>query len=134
MDPLSAPVSEVLEFLLEQFESGKQYRTINVIQSAISMTHEEVDGTRVGQHHLVSRFLRGVFNCRPPALKYSFMWDVDIVLSYLKDLPNNESLSFQMLTHKLAMLLALSNADRASDLAALDLRYRFSQDSGEKLD
>ena len=37
-DPLSAPVSDILEFLLEQFETGKQYRTINTIRSAISMT------------------------------------------------------------------------------------------------
>ena len=132
LDPLSAPVSEILEFLLEQYETGKQYRTINTIRSAISMTHEEVDGTRIGQHPLVSRFLKGVFNCRPPVPKYSCTWDVDIVLSYLKDLPDNESLPFQLLSHKVAMLMALSNADRCSDLAALDLRYRFSQPNGEK--
>ena len=132
LDPLSAPVSEILEFLLEQYETGKQYRTINTIRSAISMTHEEVDGTRIGQHPLVSRFLKGVFNCRPPVPKYSCTWDVDIVLSYLKDLPDNESLPFQLLSHKVAMLMALSNADRCSDLAALDLKYRFSQANGEK--
>ena len=94
--------------------------------------HEEVDGTRIGQHPLVSSFLKGVFNCRPPVPKYSCTWDVDIVLSYLKDLPDNESLLFQLLLHKVAMLMALSNADRCSDMAALDLRYRFSQANGEK--
>ena len=62
IDPLSAPVRDVLEFLFEQFEMGKQYRTTNTLRSAISMTHDEVDGTRVGQHPLVSRFLKGVFN------------------------------------------------------------------------
>ena len=124
-DPLSAPLSEVLEFLLEQFESGKQYRTT---KSAISMTHDEVDGTRVGQHPLVTRFLKGVFNCRPPALKYSFTWKVDTVLA----LPDNDSLSLQQLSHKLVMLMALANADRCSDLAALDLRYRCAQGNGEK--
>ena len=125
-------MSEVLEFLLGQFESGKQYRTINTIRSAISMTHDEVDGTRIGQHPLVSRFLKGVFNSRPPVPKYSFTWDVDTVLSYLGDLPNNEELTFQLLSHKVAMLMALSNADRCADLAALDLDYRFSQPNGEK--
>ena len=132
LDPLSVPVSEILEFLLEQCETGKQYHTINTIRSAISMTHEEVDGTRIGQHPLVSRFLKGVFNCRPPVPKYSCTWDVDIVLSYLKDLPDNESLPFQLLSHKVAMLMVLSNADRCSDLAALHLRYRFSQANEEK--
>ena len=94
IDPLSAPLSSILEFLLEQFNMGKQYRTINSLRSAISMTHSEVDGSRVGQHPLVSRFLKGVFNSRPPAPKYSSTWDVDIVLDYIRGLPDNEQLPF----------------------------------------
>ena len=125
LDPLTAPLSEILEFLLYQLNLGKRYRTINAIRSAISMTHEEVDGTRVGQHPMVSRFLKGVFNDRPPAPKYSQTWDVDVVLSFLKALPENDHLSFTQLSHKLAMLMALSNADRCSDLAALDLNRSF---------
>ena len=69
VDPLSAPLSSIPEFLLEQFNMGKQYRMINTLRSAISMTHNEIEGTRVGQHPLVSRFLKGVFNNRPPAPK-----------------------------------------------------------------
>ena len=87
------------------------------------MTHKEIDGTPVGQHPLVSRFLKGVFNSHPPAPKYTTTWDVDIVLSHSKDMKNNKQLSFQLLMHKLAMLMALTNADRCSDLAALDLAY-----------
>ena len=63
------------------------------------MTHEEVDGTRVGQHPLVTRFLKGVFNSRPPAPKYVATWDVDKVLLYIKNLPSNEELSFTLLSH-----------------------------------
>ena len=124
VDPLSAPLGDVLEFLADQFEEGKQYRTINSLRSAISMTHAEVDGRRLGQHPIVTRFLKGVFNTRPPAPKYSATWDVDSVLSYLTSLPDNDSLSFKQLSHKLAMLMALSNADRCSDLTALDLDFR----------
>ena len=36
-------------------------------------------------------------------------------------MPNNSDLPFQLLTHKLAMLMALANANRYSELAALDL-------------
>ncbi|MCG8621291.1 MAG: hypothetical protein MJE68_04705, partial [Proteobacteria bacterium] len=123
-DPLSAPVSLILEFLFEKFSKGKRYRTINTIRSAISMTHGEIDGTRVGQHPLVSRFLKGVFNIHSPAPKYAVTWDVDVVLLYLRSLPDNQKVSFQLLSHKLAMLMALANADRCSDLAALDLNHR----------
>ena len=96
------------------------------------MTHEEIDGVRVGQHPMVSRFLKGVFNSRPPAPKYGTTWDVDIVLQYLKRLPSNEDLTFQSLSHKVVMLMALANADRCSDLAALDLNYMQHQVSGVK--
>ena len=112
-DPFSAPVNLFLEFLFEQFNRGKQYCTINTIRSAISMIQEEVDGTRVGQHPLISRFLKGVINSCPPAPRYSVTWDVDVVLSYLKSLPINSELSFQALSHKLGMLMALANADRS---------------------
>ena len=132
LHPISAPVSEILDFLLEQFDAGKQYCTINTVQSAISMTHSEVDGVQVGQHPLVTRFLKGVFNSRPPAPRYSSTWDVNIVLSYLGSLPDNTSLPLTLLTYKLAMLMALSNADRCSDLAALDLGFRSFQANGVK--
>ena len=68
-DPLSAHLSSILEFLYEEFQAGKQYWTVNTFRSAISMTHTELDGRRVSQHPLVCRFLRGVFNARPPMPK-----------------------------------------------------------------
>lgn len=55
---------------------------------------------------------------------------LDVVLSYLRTLPDNEALSFQVLSHKLAILMALVNADRCSDLASLDLGYRSFQGNG----
>ena len=116
-DPLSAPLSEVLELVYEQ--------------SAISMTHKEVDGLQIGQHPPVSRFLKGVFNSLPPSPRYSSTWDVDVVLSYLCSLPDNSELSFKALSYKLAMLLfPLSNADRFSDLAALNSNFRHYQSNG----
>ena len=129
IDPLPAPLNCILEFLYEQFQAGKQYRTINAIRSAISMTHTELDGCRVGQHPLVCCFLKGVFNSRPPMPRYSLTWDVDVVLSFLETQPD---LSLQLLTQKLAMLMALANTDRCSDLAALDLSFRSFQHGGVK--
>ena len=94
------------------------------------MTHMEVDGVPVGQHPRVSRLLKGVFNSRPPAPRYSSTCDVTGVLTYFENFPGNNKLSFQALTHKVAMLMALSNADRCSDLAALDLNYHTYQTNG----
>ena len=94
------------------------------------MTHQEVDGTRVGQHPLVTQLLKGVFNSHPSAPRYSSTWDVDKVLTYLKSLPQNEELTFATLSHKLVILMALTNADRCSDLAALDLNFRTYHQNG----
>jgi hypothetical protein len=45
------------------------------------------------------------------------------VLSYLRTLPNNEDLSLRSLTHKLAVLLAITAPKRSSELKLLDLRF-----------
>ena len=86
--------------------------------------HEEVDRLRVGQRPTVSCLLKGVFNLRPLAPRYTDTSKVDLVLDYLNSLPDNKLLNLQQLSHKLAMLMALANADRCSDLTALDLTYR----------
>ena len=74
--------------------------------------------------------LRVCSNICPPTPKYVVTWDVDVVLSYLRSLPDNQKVSFQLLSHKLAMLMALAIADRCSDLAALDLNHRTFQGGG----
>ena len=59
-DPAEAPLAEVLEFLSHLFrERGLAYRTINCYRSAISSFHAPIDGSNVGKHTLVSRFLNG---------------------------------------------------------------------------
>ena len=70
VDPVSAHLRETLEFLLRQFQDVKQYRTINGLRSAISMMHDDIHGTRVGQHPMVTQFFKGVFNSRPPKPRY----------------------------------------------------------------
>ena len=123
-DLVSAPLNVILGHLTELYQEGKQYRTINTAQLAISMTQDLVDSLRVGQHPITIRFLRGIFNSRPPAPKYTTTWDVDRVLIYIHNLPENGQLSLIILSHELAMLIALSNADRCSELASPDLCFR----------
>ena len=67
--------------------------------------------------------MKGVYHLRPPQPRYTGRWDVKQVLDFLKRKGDSESLSIKDLTLKLAMLLALLNADSASDLCALDVRY-----------
>ena len=86
----------------------------------------------MGQHPLVSCLLKGVFNTRPPTPWYLCTQDLSHVLTSLEGLPDNDELSLKDLTHKLAMLMALSNSDRCSELAMLDLNYCMYQMNGVK--
>ena len=103
---------------------GQMYRFLNCFRSTISSVHLPVDRFQVGQHPLVSRSLKGVFNSRPPMPRYKDIWEVSKVLRYLQSLGPNESLSLKDLTIKLAMLLALSLANRSSHLVRLRLSLR----------
>ena len=107
-----------------------KYRTINVYRSAISMTHVPVDGSQIGSHPLVSCFMKGVFELRPPQPKYLETWDVSIVLKYLLSLSPKESLSLKQLSFKVLTLMALTSMGRANLLHKLDLRFRYYKSEG----
>lgn len=85
---------------------GKAYRTLNVYLSAVSMTHLPVDYFRVGEHPLITQLLKGMFNSRPPLPRYSVIWDIQTVLTYMNYLGSNERLSLKCLSQKLGVLLA----------------------------
>ena len=120
----------MLEFLTDLFDKGLQYRTINTYRSAISMTHLPLDGSLIGSHPLVSRFMKGVFQSRPPCPRYLATWDVSVVLSHLRSLSPKEDLSFKDITFKLTMLMALVGATRADTLHKLDLQFRVFKHDG----
>ena len=74
------------------------------------MTHRHVEGVPIGQHPLVTRLLKGVYNTRPPKPHYTETWDVDRVLNHLSSLGENSQLSLKQLSQKLVVLMALVQA------------------------
>ena len=120
-NPISGDINEVVNFLAELFQQGYQYRSLNAYRSAISSVHERVDGYEVGQHPLVTRLIKGVFHERPPQPRYTVTWDVAIVTAYLEALGANDKLHLDDLTHKTAMLMALTRPSRSADLSGLNL-------------
>lgn len=62
-----------------------------------------------------------VFNQRPPQQRYTGTWEVEMVLNYLRSLPENHLLSDKLLTLKLAVLAALTSASRVSKLKNLSI-------------
>ena len=133
VNPLSASLDSVLNFLASQFEAGLKYRTLNVYCSALSATHPQIEGYNVGEHPLIVQLLKGIFNSRPPALRYTYTWDVSTVTSYLESSGPNEQLSLKQLSRKLAFLLTITSAERGSELIAHDLRFKRFHPEGVSL-
>ena len=104
VNPISASLSDIINFLAGEFQQGKQYRTLNVYRSAISMAHPVIDSHRVGEYPMICQLLEGIFNSRPPQPRQSFILDVSVVVGYIKSLGVNSTLSLKVLSQKLAML------------------------------
>ena len=111
----------MLDFLVKLVDDNKSYNTINVARSALSAHVMLKDGKTIGNHVLVNRFMKGVFNMRPTVSKYKETWDVNVVLHYLRKLSPAKNLSLKQLTLKLVCLLALLSAGRCQTLQLLDL-------------
>ena len=108
---------DVLEFLHTQLHLS--YSALNTARSALSCVIS-IDNIPVGQHPLVCRFVKGAFE-----RKYYAIWDVRQVLSFLKTLSPNSSLSLMELSLKLSMLLALVSILRKQTLLQLNINNEY---------
>ncbi len=82
VDPLDPTINYVLEFLLDGYSQGLCYSTLGTMRSSLSAIIT-VEGKPVGQHHLLTTFMRAVYQQRP-ALPKTITWEVNDVLIYLK--------------------------------------------------
>ena len=118
-DPFSGPVSEVPNFLASLYK-GYQYNSVNAYRSAISSVHDKADGVPVGQHPIITRLIKGIFNVRPPIPRYSNTWDVQLVLNFLQTQGESETLPLKTLMLKNVFLVAITRPSRSADLSQLD--------------
>ena len=125
-------------------EKSLAWSTIRLHRAAIAMIVDPLTKTPLSQHPMISRFMKAVYLARPPARKVKPIWSVSSVLVMLRTWGNPEDLTRAKLTWRLAMLLALASARRASDLSLLDIddknllksddSWRFSLVFGAKQD
>ena len=107
------------------YDKGLQYRTINCVRSALSSTLQLIDGFKVGQHPLITRLMKGIFNTRPPIKKVCEAWSVQKVLHLLKTWGPASKLDLKLLTLKTVVLLALACAKRCDSLSLLSVKDDF---------
>ena len=109
-------IKDVLSFLCKLFNDGIGYSAVNTARSALSLVLPSIEGYSVGNHPLVTRFLKGVGKLKPPMPRYSYTWDVDLVFKLFDSWPSNKDLDLRQLTLKLASLLAIVTAQRVQSL------------------
>ena len=106
--------------LVTLHEQGLKYSTLNTARGAVSAVVLPTNNQAIGNHPLVSRFMRGIYKCNPPTPRYHTTWNVQTVLTYLSSQFPIESLDLKSLTLKLLMLIALVSAQRGQSLHMLD--------------
>ena len=120
IDPLSNHLREVLDFLVEIFELGFEYCTINTHRSAISTSNEPIEEFSVAKHPKVLNLMTSVYNKTPG---YSSVLDIETIPRDLRSLPINKIMSTKMLTLKLILLLTSTSASKCSKIRHLDIRF-----------
>ena len=126
-------LNDILNYLSELYDKGLQYRTINTARSSLSSTLPPMDGFPVGQHPLVTRLMKGIFNSRPIIKSLFPAWSVKMVLKTLSEWSPASKLSLKILTLKTVMLIALATGKRASSIRLLSTKPGYIEISEGKV-
>ena len=80
VNPFTSNIIEILNFLAFLYEKGYEYRSINSHRSAIKAYHVHIDNNPIKQHPRVCPLMTGIFNNHPPKPRYTFVWDIEILI------------------------------------------------------
>ena len=116
-NPLECSEQTLVDFLSMLYQCGLGYSAINTARAAVSTLNG------LGSSHVISRFMRGVFNLRPSCPRYTCIWDVSTVLNFLRKCSPARDLSLQNLSAKLLTLCALVTGHRCQSFHAMDLEH-----------
>ena len=118
-----ASVSQGLNFMEETRQlRSLSYSSVNVMRSALSSVIAPFKGTTFGDHADTVTYMKGVFNESPKVPKYQEIWDLNVVLDYLKKVGPAHKLPLKSLTLKTVTLLMIVTGQRAQTLSLLDLQ------------
>ena len=118
-DPHKASYEEAMSFIADLYNNGYKYGTIANARSALSAILPKKGGVTFGQDPMVSKLLKSIFRLRPTLPKHTVMYDPELVLNYINELPHNYELMLEMLTKKLVTLLCLLSGQRVQAISSL---------------
>ena len=112
-----------INFLGELYQEGLSYSSINTARSALSAVISIAGNVNFGNNAMVTRFMKGVFCSRPSLPRYTEIWDVSLVLRYIKKWQPLASIDLKTLSLKTVTLMALTSGQRCQTLQALDIDH-----------
>ncbi|XP_046569923.1 uncharacterized protein LOC124278248 [Haliotis rubra] len=110
-----------INFLADLAYDGLGYSAVNTARSALSSVISLPDGVSFGEHFLVKKLLKGVFEMKPSLPRHGLIWDVDIVLNHHHFESPAVKLGLKELTLKTVMLLALLTGQRCQTFHSLEI-------------
>ena len=105
LDPNTPTAESLANFLAFLFTQGLGYSALNTARSAVASL--SISSDSLGNHPLVKRCIKGVFNERPAIPKNTAVWDPGIVLRHLKHKGDHKLLTLKQLSLSLATIMAL---------------------------
>ena len=91
-DPIDTSVESVLSFLHGMYTKGCLYSGLCGARSALSSVVCIKGFSKLSDHPMISRYLKRMFNRHLPLRKYTQIWDINQILDYYTNLPDNEEL------------------------------------------
>ena len=116
---LNPKESAVTEFLSEEFE---KYNTSSAVKhgvSALGSVLELTSGLRIADLPLVKSFRNAASKLVPTGPAYETIWDITVVLRYIRDWGPASSLDLKTLRLKAIILLRIDLLGRSSDVAKI---------------
>ena len=104
IDTFTPPIAAVVNFLTSLFEMGLGYGAVASARSALGNFVTVPGFPRMAEHPLVQKLLKGVANVRPPTPRYTRIWDITLLITYLASLHNGD-LDLQHMCWKTSALL-----------------------------
>ena len=124
INPHTASLSEVSQFLTEVFQGGVMPRTVRAYRTAIAAIHHGFgQGMTVSNSPVLSSLVKGAFHQRPPKQDLVPEWDLSLVLQYLASdvFEPPHRISLLDLSRKTAFLVSLACGRRISEIHALSI-------------
>ena len=122
INSIQPTVNGVISFFSLLYHQGQGYQSICNARSALNNIIYLPEFSDISQHPLIKRFIKDIFNLRPPQPRYAEIWYVSIVFRFIDEYGHNEHLTLKKLTIKTATILLLLSGERINTLSSFDIK------------